>query len=170
MEDKVVLKQIKRYKVFSIAGIILLIGLIILQCYIIEENTYSCAPNSSVSRQEIDAFNIQFTSYIGSDSSMSEVRSLLTKLKAITDSYSDEPERVPGISYENYNGITLMNYKIENKDQFKQWIEEIRKNLKSKTTYTVEMSFGDSGFINFVKIKENENSELEENVITVELD
>lgn len=170
MEDEVVLKQMRKYRTFSIVGIFLFIALLVLQYIIIDINTPSCAPPPSITTQEIDAFNSQFNSYEGDEVAGTNVKALLSKLIANADTYRDEEEKVPGIAYENLDDITLMNYKLENRQDYTNFANQIRNKIQNKENYKVELEYYSSGLVRLVKIIELGDAKVEGNTIIVELD
>lgn len=173
MEDEVVLKQMKKYRIFSIVGIILFIVLIIFQCYLIFWDTCSApsyAPSSVSSIREIDAFNSQFSSYEGNMVKGSNVNSLIAKIAANVGTFQDEPSKVPTVMYENSEESELITYEIENKNEYTKKVTKIKNKIISKKTYRVEFEYSDSGYINLIKIAENGEYKLEGNTIIVELD
>lgn len=170
MEDEVVLKQMRKYRTFSIAEIFLFIALLVLQYIIMNINTPSCAPPPSITTQEIDAFNSQFNSYEGDEVAGTNVKALLSKLIANADTYRDEENRVPGIAYENLDNITLMNYKLENRQDYKDFANEIRNKIKNKEIYKVELEYYSSGLVRLIKITSIKDTNTEENTIVVEID
>lgn len=170
MEDEVVLKQMKKYRTFSIVGIILFIALLFLQYYIIDANTPSCVPYTSITTQEIDAFNSMFYSYEGDKVTGTNVKKLLLRIIANADTYRDEENKVPGIAYENLDDITLMNYKIEKNKEYKDFASKIRNKVKDKEIYKVELEYSDSGMVNLIKITELGDAKVEGNTIVVELE
>lgn len=170
MEDEVVLKQMKKYRTFSIVGIFLFIALLVLQYIIIDINTPNCSAPTSITTQEIDAFNMQFASYEGNEVPGSNVRVLLSKLAASAESYRDEEDKVPSISYESSDNIALMNYKIGKIQDYKAFANEIRNGIKPKENYKVEVEYASTGLLRLVRIVHLDGETVEGNSIIVELE
>lgn len=83
-------------KALLIAGAILLCILIIAIGMFIYNSAQSTITDSltSMSTQEIDAFNNQFVSYEGSQTG-SNIKALMGRLIGNADTYRDEPAKIP---------------------------------------------------------------------------
>lgn len=92
-------------KALLIAGAILLAILIIAIGMYIYNSAQSTVNNSmtSMTTQELEAFNSNFTSYEGSQSG-SNVKALIGRLIANANTYTDESAKVPGVLYWMSNG------------------------------------------------------------------
>lgn len=172
MEDEVVLKQMKKYRFFSLAGIFLFLALLFFQYYL--ANEYNCSGPSyipNIQKQEIDAFNSQFFSYEGKTSG-SNTKALVTKLLANLGSYKDEPVRIPNIIYEDSESYTTISYNgIEDEETYKKEASEIRNKIISKKYYIIEIEISElTGFINIVKITKKEETENIENTVSNEIE
>ena len=104
-------------KALLIAGAILLCILIIAIGMFIYNSAQSTITDSltSMSTQEIDAFNNQFVSYEGAQTG-SNIKALMGRLIGNADTYRDEPAKIPGVSIDKINNnaidIVVNNSKI----------------------------------------------------------
>ena len=142
-------------KALIIAGAILLSILIIAIGIYIFNSAQSTVDSSlqSMSSQEVDAFNSQFTSYQGDAVAGSNVKALMTKLAANYGSYKDEPSKVPTVTF----GSTNANYSsVANSSDttYTNAISSIRNTLVNKHTYKVTMNFGAKGVIDTITIED----------------
>lgn len=182
--EELIEKKIKKYKIISIIGSIVLLALIIFQIWYISGGDDSCSGisySSTMIQQEIDAFNRQFDSYQGEEVSGSNVKALLSKLIANSRSFADEPDKVPNITatIDMSSDITSVIYDSVNNETNNAYIDginKIRNAIIIKDTYTVEMEYSEStGLIKLIKItKFEDNKSIENNTIgnsiVVELD
>ena len=113
---------------------------------------------SSISTQEIDAFNNQFVSYEGEQSG-SSVKTLLGRLIANARIYMDESTKIPQVyidqvsdqmtvemyaTYtEGYDGDTTAYINVLN---------EIRTNIDNEKSYLIDITYQDSGLIDYIQI------------------
>ena len=139
-------------KALIIAGAILLSILIIAIGIYIFNSAQGTIDSSlqSMTSQEVDAFNSQFTSYQGDEVSGSNVKSLMTKLAANYGSYADEPSKVPTVS----DGTTTASYDSVSASStaYTDNVSLIRNSLINKHTYEVTMNFGPAGIIDEITI------------------
>lgn len=135
-----------------IAGAILLSILIIAIGIYIFNSAQGTIDSSlqSMTSQEVDAFNSQFTSYQGDEVSGSNVKSLMTKLAANYGSYVDEPSKVPDVTFDT----TTASYDTVSASStaYTDAISAIRNSLINKHTYEVTMNFGPAGIIDEITI------------------
>ena len=91
-------------KALLIAGAILLCILIIAIGMFIYNSAQSTITESlnSMSTQEIEAFNNQFSTYEGLQDG-TQLKSLMVKLIANADTYKDENTKIPGVIIEQPN-------------------------------------------------------------------
>ena len=142
-------------KALIIAGAILLSILIIAIGIYIFNSAQGTIDSSleSMSSQEVDAFNSQFTSYQGDEQSGSNVKSLMTKLAANYGSYKDEPSKVPTVEF----GTEKAEYTevaSDNDTTYTSAISTIRNSLVNKHEYKVTMEFGAKGIISQITIED----------------
>ena len=143
-----------------IAGAILLAILIIAIGIYIFNSAQGTIDSSlqSMSSQEKDAFNSQFTSYQGDKISGSNVKALMTKLAANYGSYADEPSKVPSVNFYKKSTNTTADLTASydsvstSATGYTDDISEIRNATVNKHTYKVEMNFGASGIIEEINI------------------
>ena len=146
-------------KALLIAGAILLCILIIAIGMFIYNSAQSTITDSmtSLSTQEIDAFNNQFTSYEGNQTG-SNVKALMGRLIGNADTYRDEPTKLPGVWIEKINNTTNkneFNISVPNAGEPANYIKNlgmIRNRIETKHEYWVEFSFQDNGLIDYVTI------------------
>ena len=147
-----------------IAGAILLSILIIAIGIYIFNSAQGTIDSSlqSMTSQEVDAFNSQFTSYQGDDVSGSNVKALMTKLAANYGSYKDEPSKVPSVLIVNntvdsavtnlvYDSIPTGN---ATDTAYTSGVSKIRNAIINKHTYKVMMEFGAAGIIETITIED----------------
>lgn len=147
-------------KALLIAGAILLCILIIAIGMFIYNSASSTITDSltSMSTQEIDAFNNQFTGYEGAQTG-SNVKALMGRLIANADTYRDEPAKVPQV-YINQLSNTKKNYIrasfIANDAGYPQnyitYLGKIRNSVETKHEYWIEINFQDNGIIDYITI------------------
>ena len=108
-------------KALLIAGAILLCILIIAIGMFIYNSASSTITDSltSLSTQEVEAFNNQFSSYEGTQTG-SNLKALMGRLIANADTYSEEPAKIPAIHIDqltsNGNKLTNVGARIELKE------------------------------------------------------
>lgn len=142
-------------KALIIAGAILLSILIIGVGIFIFTSSQGMIDESlqSMSTQEVQAFNSQFTSYQGDELTGSNVKALLTVLAGNLGTYADEPSKVPSVN--GTNVINTGNAVYNNTNQANNYINAInalRNAVINKNTYKVVMNFGTNGVITEIVI------------------
>lgn len=147
-------------KALLIAGAILLCILIIAIGMFIYNSAQSTITDSmtSLSTQEIDAFNNQFTSYEGFQTG-SNVKALMGRLIGNADTYRDEPAKVPQV-YINQLSNTIQNnvdatFSLNDAGDPQNYINDlgtIRNRVETKHEYYIEMNFQDNGIIDYIVI------------------
>ena len=118
-------------KALIIAGAILLSILIITLGIMVYNNSKNAVGNANLSQQEIATFNSQWESYVGSNKTASEVRTLISAVIASNASETNSGSgRTVTINSAAPTGATLNNYYV------------------SSTTYTITPTYdGTSGLI-----------------------
>ena len=152
-------------KALIIAGAILLSILIIAIGIFIFNGANSTITDSmtSMSTQEIEAFNNQFLSYDGSQSG-SNVKKLIERLIANSNTYQTESNKIPGvIGLNNAEGAGNFNvsryapeqvYFNDNPDRYVEDLSSMRGRIENKHTYKIEFTFNEkTGLIYIVYIK-----------------
>ena len=145
-------------KALLIAGAILLCILIIAIGMFIYNSAQSTITDSltSLSTQEVEAFNNQFTSYEGIQTG-SNVRALMGRLIANADTYADEPAKIPAIKI---NQVTAKDTagkedKVETASETQTYIDTcgaIRNKVETKHEYYIEINYQKNGLIDVVTI------------------
>lgn len=146
-------------KALLIAGAILLCILIIAIGMFIYNSAQSTITDSmtSLSTQEIDAFNNQFTSYEGSQTG-SQIKALMGRLIGNADTYRDEPTKLPGVFVNQVNNTNMTGsctVPVPAAGQPADYITglgTIRNRVETKHEYYVEFNFQDNGLIDFITI------------------
>lgn len=147
-------------KALLIAGAILLCILIIAIGMFIYNSAQSTITDSltSMSTQEIDAFNNQFVSYEGSQTG-SNIKALMGRLIGNADTYRDEPAKIPGVYIDKINNKTNTknNFRAEvpNAGDPSNYINNlgyIRNRVETKHEYWLEINFQDNGIIDYITI------------------
>ena len=149
-------------KALIIAGAILLSILIIAIGIFIFNGANSTITDSmtSMSTQEIEAFNNQFLSYDGKQSG-SNIKALIGKLVANGNTYKEEPDKVPTLDSPdkkfNSSGTTIENATYApnggwNLQDYVTQLSLIRNAIENKHTYTVNFKFGTKGLIEKISI------------------
>lgn len=148
-------------KALIIAGAILLSILIIaIGIYIFNQaNTTITSSMSSMSTQEKDAFNNEFTTYQGQQKG-SNVKALLSKVASNLGTFKEEKDKIPVVilmtkgdaatQLENSgsNYFETLNYAdTENASKYTTQISKLRNKIKDKHTYSVNMRIGSNGLI-----------------------
>lgn len=147
-------------KALLIAGAILLCILIIAIGMFIYNSASSTITDSltSMSTQEIDAFNNQFTGYEGAQTG-SNIKALIGRLIANADTYRDEPAKVPQV-YINQLSNTKKNFvravftanDAGSPQCYITYLGKIRNSVETKHEYWVEINFQDNGIIDYMVI------------------
>ena len=145
-------------KALLIAGAILLCILIIAIGMFIYNSAQSTITDSmdSLSTQEIDAFNNQFTSYEGKQTG-SNIKALMGRLIGNADTYRDETTKVPFVSINQmYNGDTAGNVATfttpGNPQDYIDVCGTIRNRVETKHEYYVELNYQTNGLIDYITI------------------
>lgn len=142
-------------KALIIAGAILLSILIIGVGIFIFTSAQGTIDSSlqSMTTQEINSFNSQFTSYQGDAVSGSNVKALLTNLAGNYASYKDEPAKVPDVT----DGTNSASHTTAGDSSYPTDVSTIRNSIINKHTYKVEMVFGSTGAISSITITDVTN-------------
>lgn len=110
---------------------------------------------NSMSMQEKDAFNNQFTAYEGTQTG-SNVKALIGVLIANSNTYKDETEKIPSFIIKDKvekNGIDLDDAVAEEDiNNYITNLTKIRQELENKHTYTLEMHFNTDGYIDEIRL------------------
>lgn len=151
-------------KALLIAGAILLCILIIAIGMFIYNSAQSTITDSltSISTQEVEAFNNQFTSYEGVQTG-SNIRALVGRLIANADTYADEPAKIPAVYIDKTKstGNTTINQVVVNAGDTQNYIDncgKIRNQVETKHEYYVEISYQKNGLIDYITISYNADS------------
>ena len=140
------------------AGIIVPILIVSVGLFIYNSaSTAISDPISSISTQEIEAFNNQFTPYEGTVTG-SNVKALMGRLIANADTYRDEYDKVPQIyidkiSEENpeYMEVTYTEFDDDVSDYIDD-LGKIRNRVETKHEYYVEINYQSSGLVDYIQI------------------
>lgn len=149
-------------KALLIAGAILLSILIIAIGMYIYNSASSTITSSvgSMSTQEKDAFNNQFTAYEGAQTG-SKVKALIGVLIANSNTYMDEVAKIPSLKVSDGGKMGVKSTNVANADRPKEAsntnnyvtaIGKIRNAAEEKHTYWVEMVYGTSGLVDEIVI------------------
>lgn len=153
-------------KALLIAGAILLCILIIAIGMFIYNSASSTITDSltSMSTQEIDAFNNQFTGYEGAQTG-SNVKALMGRLIANADTYRDEPAKVPQVYINQLSNTKRNNMeaKFSANDagmpqNYITTLGKIRNSVETKHEYWIEINFQDNGIIDYLIISYDANA------------
>ncbi len=147
-------------KALLIAGAILLAILIIAIGMFIYTSAQSTIQNSmsSMTTQEIEGFNSNFTTYEGKQTG-SQVKALLGRLIANANTYEEEPGKVPNVTIQPKKADATKNSYYYNDDQagncteYSKGLSTARSQVEAKHEYTVTMPTGQSGLIEEVVIE-----------------
>ena len=166
--EELIEKRIKKYRTISIVGIIIFLVIILFQIWYAMDGNYSCSSSSytSISVQEINAFNGQFDSYKGKKLGLN-VKALLSKLSANATAWMEVKDRIPEIKYEDKESLDFVYFQCEESDltkrsyelkKYKDWINDKIEKIIDKATYNIELGYDESTkLINLVKItREND--------------
>lgn len=163
-------------KALLIAGAILLCILIIAIGMFIYNSAQSTITDSltSISTQEVEAFNNQFTSYEGVQTG-SNVRALMGRLIANADTYADEPAKIPAVVINKVKSgdNTGINAKVDTAGNTQAYIDScgsIRNKVETKHEYYVEINYQKNGLLDVITItydsSKPENTVHRENIGT----
>ena len=156
-------------KALLIAGAILLCILIIAIGMFIYNSASSTITDSmsTLSTQEVDAFNNQFTSYEGKQTG-SNVKALMGRLIGNANTYRDEPAKVPQVFVDQLSNTVQdeaeATFTLENAGDPQDYITElgtIRNRVETKHEYYVEMNYQDNGLIDYIVISYDATNNLE---------
>ena len=113
---------------------------------------------SSLSTQEVEAFNNQFTSYEGKQTG-SNVRALMGRLIANANTYSDECSKVPQVYINQMSEESSESMEVtytENDDgdtnNYINDLGEIRNLIETKHEYYIEITYQNNGLIDYIQI------------------
>lgn len=107
---------------------------------------------SEMQKQEIGAFNAQFTGYLGDEISGGQVRALLTRLSSNLMDYTENPERVPSVIF----GNDIIVYLDGNSSAYNNSIAHSRTQAEVNKTYKIEASYDEAtGIITTITIEED---------------
>lgn len=145
-------------KALLIAGAILLCILIIAIGMFIYNSAQSTITDSltSLSTQEVEAFNNQFTSYEGIQTG-SNVRALMGRLIANADTYADEPAKIPAVVIDKVTSKDTAAKKtvVTTAGETQNYIDacgSIRNKVETKHEYYIEINYQKNGLIDVVTI------------------
>lgn len=149
-------------KALLIAGAILLCILIIAIGMFIYNSAQSTITESmnSMSTQEIEAFNNQFSGYEGIQSG-SNIKALMGRLIGNVDTYKDEATRVPHVYIDQANAagtVKELDVTYASSDELSEYIKElgqIRNRVEAKHDYYVEATFQTNGLLDYLVISYN---------------
>ena len=139
-----------------IAAAILVMG-VGMYIYNSAASSISNSIDNSMSIQEIDVFNSQFTAYEGSQTG-SKLKALIGTLIANSDTYQYEIEKIPDlivVDKIDESGEEWENATIENEDDIDDYVAnlgKIRNSVEEKHKYWLEMVYGTSGLIEEIKV------------------
>lgn len=149
-----------------ITGIMLVCILIIsagLFVYNSSQGTISEA-QSSLTTQEVEAFNNQFLPYEGLQNATG-LKALLTKLTANASNYEENTQKIPGIYIDRMSETgDLKHAEVPvngNITEYLNVIRIIRNGIKQNHKYLVELSYQDNGLIDYVTISYDENNKVD---------
>lgn len=149
-----------------ISGIMLVCILIIsagLFVYNSSQGTISEA-QSSLSTQEVEAFNNQFLPYEGLQNATG-VKALLTKLTANASNYDENLEKIPGIYIDKMSEHgDAKHAEIPSNGNISNYLDVvriIRSGIKQNHKYFVELSYQENGLIDYVTISYDENNKID---------
>ncbi len=113
---------------------------------------------STLSTQEIDAFNNQFTSYEGEQTG-SNVIALMGRLISNASIYEDEPSKVPQVYIDktseessDYIEATYTEFDEYDPSDYINKLGQIRNSVETKHSYFVEITYQTSGLIDYIQI------------------
>lgn len=155
-------------KALLIAGAILLAILIIAIGMFIYNSAQATVNDSltSMSTQEVEAFNNQFNSY-EQEQTGSNVKALIGRLIANANTYEEESAKVPKIIYlpgtsanytDNSHGTKANAYATTDSktEDYIKGLSTLRNNIENKHKYWVTMEAGTSGVITYIQIEYGE--------------
>ena len=145
-------------KALLIAGAILLCILIIAIGMFIYNSASSTITDSitSLSTQEVEAFNNQFISYEGVQTG-SNVKALMGRLIANADTYADEPAKIPAIHIDatRSDNSGAQDVVVATAGDTQTYIDacgKIRNTVETKHEFYVAINYQQNGLIDYVWI------------------
>lgn len=167
-------------KALIIAGAILLSILIIAIGMFIYTNAQSTITDSmtSMSKQEQNAFNSQFTGYDGAQTG-SQIKSLIGDLVTNANTFAEEPGKLISLNCDHLDSADvkkgLGNQTSGNAEYtavapdianatatYIQQLGKMRNAVETKHTYWVELVYGTSGLINTINISYSKDNKIDE--------
>ncbi len=115
---------------------------------------------TTMTTQEIEAFNIQFELYEGKQTG-SQVSSLVARLIASASTFSEEPDRVPTVDFIQDSELASKKisvhavYNSNSPSDLEVYINNmsiIKNSIENKHTYNISFSYSPDGLINLVTI------------------
>ena len=152
-------------KALLIAGAILLCILIIAIGMFIYNSAQSTITDSmnSLSTQEVEAFNNQFSSYEGTQTG-SNLKALMGRLIANAETYSEEPAKIPAVYIDQLisddSRLTEIGAIVDAAGATQNYIDIgglVRNKAESKHEYYVQMSYQANGLIDVIRVYYNED-------------
>lgn len=150
-------------KALLIAGAILVVILIIAVGMFVTNNANSTVNDalSSMSTQEIEAFNLKFTMYEGEQTG-ANIKALVGTLIANSNTNKSEITKIPGVFMETSDGTYDSGIpESDSNSEYISGLENIKKNIDAKHKYWVEISFQDNGLLDYINISYNKSNKIE---------
>lgn len=144
----------------------LLIPVVVAACAVMGIGTiiYNFAQNtvsdsiSSLSTQEVEVYNNQFTSYEGVQTG-SNVKALMGRLIANANTYSDESSKVPQVYIDNLSedtpeemDVTYTEFDDGDVTNYINDLGKIRNSVETKHEYYIEITYQSSGLVDYIQI------------------
>lgn len=144
----------------------LLVPVVVAACAVMGIGTiiYNFAQNtvsdsiSSLSTQEVEAYNNQFTSYEGVQTG-SNVKALMGRLIANANTYSDESSKVPQVYIDNLSedtpeemDVTYTEFDDGDVTNYINDLGKIRNSVETKHEYYIEITYQSSGLVDYIQI------------------
>lgn len=149
-------------KALLIAGAILLCILIIAIGMYIYNSAQSTIQDSltSMSTQEIEAFNNNWESYKGKQTG-SNISALVGRLIANAKTFEDEPGKIPAVTMPKITAagnenITAKTNGAGSQQNYINDITKIKNKIENKHAYYVTFAYADTGYINEIIISYND--------------
>ncbi len=124
---------------------------------------------STLSTQEIEAFNNQFTPYEGEQTG-SNIKAVMGRLIGNANVYADEPSKVPQvyidkINEENPDYMDVTYSELDNGDttDYINDLGTIRNRTERNHSYFVEITYQSSGLIDYIQISYDPENPILEN-------
>ena len=162
--DEYKASELKRLKIQNTIFLIIIILNLIVITYniismIIYANTeHSCINNNiSMSVQEIEAFNSQYTVY-GGEQTGAKLKSMIDTLITNGNTLKENPDKMPGISIDKAESGDFTNGhpNNENWNDYIEILSTMKKKLENKTKYKVDFEYAKSGILtNIIITKKN---------------